>query len=296
MKTMILSEKNSSMALAFYHRNRLHPLIYHGWQILLLGFAVIVAMVTVTGCASSKYKLAKKDTPPPVLMDLSFNQPPVELVLHTVIVYKGPGSWKRTAYWDEYVLTVANRDELPLSIESATLVDFQDEHNAAGNDPWKLEKQSKTWWKNIRSSEAGRLVTLGAGTAASIGVLMAVGPAAILGGSGAALAVGTVAVAAIYALPVYAVVSVVGNISGRHKIKAEFDRRRLALPAIVQAGQVVQGSLFFPITPGPKRLILQYRVGEEARDVDFDLSPIAGLHLTDETTTLPASSSQEQAR
>lgn len=285
------------MALTFYHRIRSYPIIHPGWHVVLLGLAVIIAMFNMTGCASSKYKLAKKDTPPPIAMNLSLNQPPVELLLHTVIVYKGSGSWKRKAYWDEYVFTVANRGDLPLAIESATIVDFQDKHNAAGNDPWELEKQSKTWWKNIRSSEAGRLVTLGAGTATAVLAAYTVGglilvPASSIGYGLIFVGAGAAAIA----LPVYAVVSVFGNIRGRHKIEAEFNRRRLAIPAIVPAGQVVQGSLFFPITPGPKRLILQCQVGEEGRDVDFDLSPIAGLHLTDETTSLPASSSQEPAR
>jgi hypothetical protein len=295
MKTMFMREKNSSIALTSYYRIWRHHFIYPGRQVVLLGLAIIVAMVTVTGCASSKYKLADKDTPPPVPINLRFNQPSVELLLHTVIVYKGSGSWKRKAYWDEYIITITNRGELPLAINSATLVDFQDKNNTAGNDPWKLEKQSKTWLKNIQSTEAGRLVTLGAGMAASYGVFWAAFPAA-WAGSGAALGVATVAAAAILVLPAYAVVSVLGNIVGRQKIESEFNRRRLAIPVIVQAGQVIQGSLFFPITAGPKRLILQCQVGEEAHDVEFDLSPLAGLHLTEKMTTLPASSSQEPAK
>jgi hypothetical protein len=217
------------------------------------------------------------------------NQPPVELILHTVIVYKGSGSWKQKAYWDEYIITITNRGELPLAIESATFVDFQDKHNTAGSDPWELEKQSKTWWQNIKSTEAARLAKLGAGYVASVGVLM-------VGYELSSLGIAAVVATGFIALPVYTVMSVVANISGRHKIKEEFNRRRLALPAIVPAGQVVQRSLFFPITPGPKRLILQCQVGEEARDVEFDLSPLAGLHLLEETTTLSASSSQKPAK
>jgi hypothetical protein len=288
-------EGEDSMAFTFYYRIRRHSHLLAGWNVVLLGLAIIVAMVTVTGCASSKYKLADKDTPPPVPINLRFNQPPVELLLHTVIVYKGSGSWKRKAYWDEYIITITNRGELPLAINSATLVDFQDKNNTAGNDPWKLEKQSKTWLKNIQSTEAGRLVTIGAGMAASWGVFWVAFPAA-WAGSGAAIGVVTVAAAAIYTLPVYAVVSVLGNIVGRQKIESEFNRRRLALPVIVQAGQVIQGSLFFPITAGPKRLILQCQLGEERRDIAFDLSPLAGLHLTEKMTTLPASSSQGPAK
>jgi hypothetical protein len=52
-----------------------------------------------------------------------------------------------------------------------------------------------------------------------------------------------------------------------------------------------QGSLFFPITPGPKRLILQCQEGEEEHDVEFDLSPLKSLHMKDEEAKSPNSSS-----
>ncbi len=66
MKTMFFHEKNSSMAFTFYYRIQSHSHLLAGWHVVLLGLAIIVAMVTVTGCASSKYKLADKDTPPPI--------------------------------------------------------------------------------------------------------------------------------------------------------------------------------------------------------------------------------------
>ena len=247
---------------------------------ILRRLAVLGSVVVLTGCVSTKYQFARKDTPPPVPLNLVVKQAPLAVTVHTVIVHEGPGSWKRKAYWDEYVLTIANQSGLPLAIESAALVDFQDNHNPAGDDPWRLEKQSQTWWENARSSETGRLLTLGAGTAVvGTAFVVAAGYVAFGSASGAAVGAATVLGAATIALPVYAVVSVVSNISGRHKIEAEFNRRRLVLPVVIAPGRIVQGSLFFRITPGPKRLLLHCRAGDEPRELAFDLAPLAGLHF-----------------
>jgi hypothetical protein len=220
-------------------------------------------------------------------LNLSVSQAPAEVTVHAVIVYEGPGSWKSKAFWDEYVLTIANRSDAPLIIESAAVDDFQDNQIPAGSDPWQLEKESKTWWQNVKSSETGRLLTLGAGAFVAGTAFMALAPAVIWGGSGAAAGAAAGFAVAAVALPVYAVASVVGNISGRHKIEAEFNRRRLVLPADIPPGQIVQGSLFFRITPGPKRLLLHGRADGAAHEVALDLAPLAGLHFKEQRAAQP---------
>jgi hypothetical protein len=270
------------MAVTLHLKTRLIFFISPSVQVYLIKLALIILIITITGsgCAFSKYRLAKKGTPPPIEVNLSFNQPPVSALLHTVIIYKGPGSWKKEAYWDEYVFTIMNQGGIPLHIKSATLVDFQDNQNISGSDPWKLEKHSKDWWRRIRSSSIGRGLVLGAGAGVlfygGAGVAFA---AAWTGGSGAAIGAGVVAMAA---APVIVISSITASVRAHNKIEREFDRRRLVLPTTIQAGQVVKGSLFFPITPGPKRLILHYQLGEEEHDMEFDLSPLKGLHIKEE--------------
>jgi hypothetical protein len=291
MNTVILHQKvilTASTSFLNAHYN-----ILKKWFLRLLCLILIATIVTLTGCATSKYKLAKKDTPPLTPLNLSINQSPVDTLVHTVIVYKGPGSWKRKAYWDEYVMTLANQGDNPMIVKTATLVDFQDKYNAAGSDPWALEKQSKTWWKNFRSSDSGHLVTLGLGTYVSVGVFYGAGLAALGSGSGALAGVAFVGAAGIVALPVYAIVSSISNVSARHKIEEEFNRRRIVLPATIDQGQSVQGSLFFPITPGPKRLILQCQIGEETREFDLDLPQLADLHFNDGTNKKLSASSKK---
>ncbi len=143
---------------------------------------LLSAATLLSGCVSSKYKLAKADdAKPPVALNLTASIPPVEAVLNSVIVYQGPGSWKREAYWDEYVFTLTNRGSSPVLIETATLTDFQDMPTTPGEDPWKLENQSKTWWEKAKSSQTGNLLALGAGT---VGVTSTLIVATILSNGG----------------------------------------------------------------------------------------------------------------
>jgi hypothetical protein len=254
------------------------------------GLALLVAAAALSGCVSSKYKAASKDTPPAVMVNLTAAQPPVEAVVHSVIVYHGPGAWKRDAYWDEYVVSFVNRGDVPLVIDSATLSAFQGGVNIPGSDPWTLDRESKTWWQNAKSSQAGNLLVLGAGTVGVAGALAfasfaSLGPA-WWSATAASTAYATAATAVVVAAPLYAVGVVVVNSNNKGKILAEFNRRRLVLPATLAPGQTVQGSLFFRISPGPQRLTLHGRAGNEPIEVAIDLTPLRGLHLKESTSAV----------
>jgi hypothetical protein len=214
-------------------------------------------------------------------------QSPVEATVNTAIIFHGPGSWKRDAYWDEYVLTIANRGTVPLMIDSASLVGLAGQPVAPDSDPWTLEKASRT------------LEGRGFGLGQAVGVQVGGGLAAITTGAATgALIVGTYGAAGPYvlaygafgglaALPIFIGGTVYRNVSNRHDIEREFQRRRLAMPATLAPGQVVQGSCFFPITPGPERLTLHGRSDRESVDVAIDLAPLKGLHLTPAAGTPP---------
>lgn len=248
----------------------------------VFGCLLLAGATLLTGCVSStKYRMAPKKIPPPVMLDLRANTgtdprgslEPAEFILHTVIIYQGPGSWKRAAFWDEYIVSIANRGKVPFNVDSAVLSDLQGGQVGAGDNPWELEKLSKTWWQNAGSSGIADAFYIGAGSS-ELGAMASTffylsDPTA----AAPALIVGAVAASAT------AIGMVVANKRGREKVEAEFNRRRLALPAIVPPGETIQGSLFFRITPGPQRLTLQCRINGEARELPVDLSPLAGLHL-----------------
>jgi hypothetical protein len=71
------------------------------------------------------------------------------------------------------------------------------------------------------------------------------------------------------------------NTRGRKEVETDFSGRRLVLPSTLAAGQTLDGSLFFPVTPGPKTLIFHCRAAGQTTDVALLLTPLAGLHVKD---------------
>lgn len=247
-----------------------------------LGSKIGIAAVALLGggCVSTKYKLAPEGTPTAAVLNLVAAPSPIEAIVHTVIVFKGPGAWKRAAHWDEYVITIANRGDTPVTLESATLVDFRGLQVTAGDNPWTLETQSRRYEAEV-ATKVGDVLKVGGATVltgAAAGSVLVFGGMQVASQAGAVAVLGgafTLAAAAV-AIPVY---TIVGNVNGRNNVEAEFKRRRLVLPAFLVPGQIMQGSLFFRVSPGPRQLTLQCRAGQEPREIIVDLKALADLHL-----------------
>jgi hypothetical protein len=239
---------------------------------------VLAALLGITlllsGCLSPQYKMAKGPKVPPDPLNVAFPPGPLEASLSTLITYKGHGSWKREALWDEYVVTFHNPGAEPLVVTSAVLADHTGFGRAAGTDPWALEKESKQLEKKYRHSgmkfarnAAPAVVILGggAGSVASVGVLSA----------GAA----TAAVVTIVALPVYYLIAWNENTYNKADVQAEFDQRRVRLPLTLAPGESRAGSLFFPMTVSPRSLTLHWQRDREGGDAVLALDFLKGLHL-----------------
>jgi hypothetical protein len=232
----------------------------------------------LSGCVSSKkYRLAKQDVTPTQLLNWSTTSPDTDLTLATMIVFKSPGSWKREARWDEYVIQIHHRGDLPLIVESAELVDVLDQSQFPGDDPWALEKLSLTNWDKY--GKTGLKLLAGAGAlAVYTGAMVGVAYGSILAGGA-----GGTALAVLNIVPVIALVDIVAvsaiNRKNKSAVQAEFDRRRLVLPLVVESGSPPTGSLFFPMTPGPKTLRLRGRQGTAHVELMLDLAPLENLHL-----------------
>jgi hypothetical protein len=229
----------------------------------------------MTACVSSKYKFAGKETPPPRTLSVHFPPAPLDANLASVITYGGPGSWKREAFWDEYVVELRNTGDQPLEIASATLVDFAGTSRSAGDDPWALEGESKTLEKKYRDAgiafarvAAPRVLV----TTAEPVVVSSAG----LGAAGAAAAATATAVA----LPVYGLATLGRNRHYKAAIKAEFNRRRLPLPLSLAPGETRTGSLFFPMVPNPRSLNLDWSNESGKHDSALALDFLRGLHVT----------------
>lgn len=246
----------------------------------MAGVVMLLVGFTLSGCVTSKkYKMTKKvDELPPQALNWTTSAASVDVILQSVIAFKGPGSWKREARWDEYVVKVSNHGGQPLRIDSAGLIDVLGQMQSPGGDPWKLEKLTHTNWEKygktgLKLLAGAGVVTLYAGAvvASTMGGLLA--PSAAAGGG----------VALLNIIPVAAVIDITAvaimNNQNKKKVVVEFNRRRLPLPLTLEAGQACAGSFFFPMTPAPQRLILKGAAGEVPFELTLELKPLAALHL-----------------
>jgi hypothetical protein len=250
------------------------------WHAPVAAGVILFLSLALTGCVTSKkYKMAKKEGAfPPQALDWMASAAAADLTLQSVIVFKGPGSWKREARWDEYVVKISNHGDQPLRIDSAGLIDLLGQPQFPGSDPWKLEKLSYTNWDKY--GKTGLKLLAGAGA-----VTLYVGAVAVssLGGLMAPTAAAGGGVALLNVIPVVALVDITAvaimNNQNKKKVVAEFNRRRLSLLLDVAPGQSATGSFFFPMTPAPRRLVIKGTAGDAPLELTLELKPLAGLHL-----------------
>jgi hypothetical protein len=235
--------------------------------------ALAVAWGLLAGCLATKYRAPADDAPPAPELGLTAEPFPLEVVLHHVIVYNGPGSWKRDALWDEYVVSLGNRGELPLAIAEVTLTGLDGTPLAPGDEPWKLEAQSQTLEQ--RYLRSGMAFARG-----EIPDAIVFGSSAVGTGAGATFsaASATVAAASVYGLPVYYIAVFGVDRSNKARIERQLYLRRLGLPRTLAPGERETGSFFFPMTPQPRSLELHWSDGPGQGNAVLSLASLRGLH------------------
>lgn len=232
------------------------------------------ALCVLAGCVSGNYKFASKDTPPARALNVQFPPAALEADLASVITDGAPGSWKREAFWDEYVVALHNTGEQPLEVASVTLVDFAGTSRATGDDPWALERESKTLERKYQDSGMAF-----ARIAAPRILLASAEPVVIAGAGIGAAGAAAAATATAVALPVYGLTILGINRHHKSAIKAEFNRRRLHLPLSLAAGETRTGSLFFPMIPNPRSMDLKWSTDSGTGDSVLPLDFLYGLHV-----------------
>ena len=232
------------------------------------------AACLLTSCVSPRYRLAKAQPSLPASLNASSTQGRLDATLGAVIIYGGPGSWKREAFWDEYVVTLHNPGNETLEVASISLQDSTGVARAAGDDPWAIERESKSLERKYRDAGTAfarlagpRVLVAGAEPAALAG--------AGIGSAGAAAA----ASATVVALPVYGLAIWSINRHNKTAIMIEFDQRRLPLPLSLGAGESRTGSLFFAMVPSPRSLAVHLSGETADGDTVLDLASLHSLHV-----------------
>jgi hypothetical protein len=227
----------------------------------------------LSGCVSTRYLEARKGTPPPEIINVPFQPSLLEASLNAVVTYNGPGSWKRDAFWDEYVVTVRNTGDQPITVTRGDLADFAGAVQHAGDNPWALEKESKTLEEKYRGAGVAfvRYTTPG---------LIIVGTGAAVVAANAFTAAGAVAATAtLVVLPVYYIGVVTINHYNKAAMDKEFERRRIVLPLTLAPGKTWTGSLFFPMVPSPRSLSVKWSSGAKDGESVLPLDFLHSLHI-----------------
>jgi hypothetical protein len=203
---------------------------------------------------------------------------PVVATLHKVVIRQRAGPMGLNSYWDEYVLSIANNGALPATIDSTTLCDLHGKSVTPGDNPWTLANAHKSWLEQTDSHGVTSPGRIGAGSVL-MGAFAPVFVAA--GGYCYPVAVSPVSYAVSFGVvtPAYAANAISFNTRGRKEVEADFNGRRLVLPLTIAPGQAVEGSLFFPVTPGPQALAFHCQVADQATELTLLLTPLADLHL-----------------
>ncbi len=202
----------------------------------------------------------------------------LEAALNAVITYNGPGSWKRDAFWDEYVVTLHNPGVRALTISAAGLTDLTGAVRTPGDNPWKLEKESKTLEEKYQA--AG--IAFARYTVPGVLIVGGASAIAVAGSSGwlaGYAAIGGAAVGAVVVLPVYYGTVLTINHFDKVRMEKEFARRRIALPISLAAGESRTGSFFFPMVPSPRSLGVHWSDESGSADAILALDFLNDLHL-----------------
>jgi len=233
-------------------------------KVKVMGSAVVIVLMVIffSACASNSRYISKPTVPPPDL-SISSRDDNLGLNLNYVIVPDGPGSWVKGARWDEYVLTVRNISNKPVTVESIRLIDPRGLYIESNINPWQLEKASEALAEQYKDMGISTTIAVAA---------QAAGYAAAAAGAWAVVPVTGLA------MPAYLFGKEHSQVKDREEIEREFTRRQLSTFTL-SGNATIQGSALFPIIPNPKALVVDYRIGNKMRTLEVSLEKLQGLHI-----------------
>jgi len=249
--------------------------------------AIMLSACLLSGCGGTKMLKASQPMQPTQPLSAASDSQ-VEAELDWVIVRDGPGTWAKNADWDEYLLSVGNLSEQPISVVRLTVVDSLDTRIEPQLDRKQLVKNSKRTARRYKESgvkvKAGRgvgtmLVAGAAVTAVGVGAATAVTYGSIMSGAGGVGGAGAAAGGLLLLGPALAVGGIVRGVNNS-KVNNEIERRQTVLPLQVPAGEKLGLNVFFPLAPSPKVLELVYAdaTGEHIMMIDTS-EALSGLHV-----------------
>lgn len=234
---------------------------------------VLLIVGFLSGCASSSRYIATPTAPPPDL-GISSKDDNLSVTLNYLILPNGLGAWVKGARWDEYVLTVRSICNKALTVEKIRLIDPRGLYIESGADPEQLETLSEALAEQYK--DIGISVAIWAVPSALVGV--AIATTSIGTAVGVATAAAVLAPVVLVAAPIYYFGKQHAKQQDKEAIQRELTRRRLSTFTL-SGNATITGSVFYPIIPNPKALVVDYRIGSEMKVLEISLDKLKGLHV-----------------
>ena len=248
---------------------------------------ITLIVVLVTGCAGTK--VLDEPVALETTQSIGFVEDErVRMTLDWIIIRDGPGTWAREASWDEYLVRFENLSESTVNLQKVIVIDSLDVAIEPGLSRQTLVEASRD---NLRRYEgqdipvkpgegsttmmvAGGVALVGAGTAALVSTVSASFTAGAAGGTAA-----TVAGGLLVAGPALIVGGMVRK-SNQREVDRKIRRLRTQLPQQLDPGEEKLAHIFFPISPSPVSLNLEYFTERALHNIELDTRDnLMGLHL-----------------
>jgi hypothetical protein len=260
--------------------------IFQGLSVKRARLSTLLILL-ITGCAGTRVleePVALETTQPLGVVE----DGRVRMTLDWVVVHNGPGTWARGAYWDEYLVRIKNMSEFPVNLQKVTLVDSLGTSIEPGLSRQTLVEASRENLRryggqnilvkpgegNTTMMVAGGVALVGAGTAWAVSVTQATFTAGAAGGTAASVAGGL-----LVAGPALIVGGMVRK-SNQRAVDRQIRRLRTQLPQKLVSGEEQLLHIFFPISPSPTSLGLEYFMDHALYDIELDTrDTLLGLHL-----------------
>lgn len=249
---------------------------------LIANGLLLSAALLMSACGGSKILKESKplELKGPLAVETDGN---LAATLDWVIVRDGPGTWSKNADWDEYLLHIHSLSDADVTIERIVIHDSLGMLIQSNSNRKQLIKGSRAATRRYKAQGLKVKAGLGgSGLVAAGGASYVAGMslgAAALGGTGAAATAGAVAVGAIVAAPVLVVGGIIRG-ANNSKVAAEIEGRHTVLPLTMAADGETALDIFFPISPSPKAIGIQYSQSGAMRVLTIDTAEtLNGLHL-----------------
>lgn len=235
---------------------------------LLVIFCFVASLM---GCATSSRYIANSGRPDEFTSNryIAKNKT-LSVRLVYLITPNSRGSFVKDAPWDEYGIEIKNISKRDVLIKGIYLIDPRGVYIQRGDNIYNLAKMTESLSESYK--EAGIAVVAGAGAAGATTLFALAGAGALIIPLSLAAAVGA---------PLYLMYRGQKKAEGKEKIEAEFKKRNLPLPMGIERGGKISGSIFFPIVPAPRALVVEYSYSKSGKSqyLKLPLGGFGGLHI-----------------